>query len=352
MRIPVPNISQCFDSLQGTSVYSCLDFCSGYLQVEMDPADREKTSFVTREGLFQYKVMPFGLCNAVSTFERLMEQLFAGLLFHIMLIYLDDLIIFSNGWEEQLFRLRLVFQRIRVSKLKLKPRKCHLFKEEVLYLGHLVSRDGISTDPGKIAAVKDWPRPTTVTEVRGYLGFCSYYRKFIEKFSEIASPLHALTGKDKKFCWSEECERSFETLKERLTTSPILAYPRPDCEFILDTDASDKNVGAVLSQEMDGQERVIAYASKSLGKSERRYCVTRKELSALVYFIKYFKHYLYGKKFTTRVDHAALRWLYNFREPEGQTARWIETLSNFEFSIIHRAGRSHRKCGRNEPNTL
>jgi hypothetical protein len=356
---PLPDIATSFDTLQGADLFSTLDFCSGYLQVEVAEEDREKTAFVTKEGLFQYKVMPFGLTNAVGTFERLMEHSFAGLIHKILLIYLDDIIVFSKGWEEQLERLRMTFERIRRIKLKLKPKKCNLFQEQVIFLGHLVSKEGITTDPSKIEAVKNWPQPKSVTDVRSFLGFCSYYRKFIEGFSQIASPLHKLTEKTKEFEWNESSEEAFNILKQKLISAPILTLPSPDCEFILDTDASDTAIGAVLSQVQNGVERVMAYASKSLGKAERRYCVTRKELLAVVNFIKHFKHYLLGRKFLVRSDHGALRWLFNFKEPEGQIARWLETLAMFNFEIKHRPGKQHgnadglsrqncKQCGREE----
>jgi hypothetical protein len=209
----LPNISQTFDSLQGAKWFSTLDFCSGYLQVEVDPRDREKTAFVTREGLWQYRVMPFGLCNAVSTYERLMEHIFSGLVFDAMLIYIDDLIVFAKSWEEELQRLELVFQRIRDAKLKLKPKKCSLFQKEVLFLGHIVNEEGIATDESKIEAVKNWPIPKTVSECRSFLGFCSYYRKFIKDFSSIASPISHLTKKQVEYCWTDECMKAFQELK-------------------------------------------------------------------------------------------------------------------------------------------
>jgi hypothetical protein len=190
--------------------------------------------------------MPFGLTNAVGTFERLMEHSFAGLIHKILLIYIDDIIVFSKGWKEQLERLRRTFERIR--SVKLKPRKCNLFQEKVVFLGHLVSKEGITTDPSKIEAVKNWPQPRNVTDVRSFLGFCSYYRKFIEGFSQIASRLHKLTEKTKEFKWNDSSEEAFKILKQKLITAPILTLPSPDCEFILDTDASDSAIGAVLSQ--------------------------------------------------------------------------------------------------------
>lgn len=341
---PLPRIDDSLDSLSGAQWFSTLDLASGYWQVELDPEDQAKTAFVTRSGLYEFKVLPFGLCNAPPLFERLMEQVLMGLQWESCLIYLDDIIVFGNSFEQEMSRLRVVFTRLKTAGLKLKPSKCHLFQKEVLYLGHKVSEKGIWTDPGKIEAVKTWPVPRNVRDVRSWLGLCSYYRRFIQKFAEVARPLHRLTEKGRTFSWDEPCEKAFQTLKERLITAPILAYPRPGDPFILDTDASDQAIGSVLSQKQDGQERVIAYASRALSKPERQYCVTRKELLAIVAYVKYFRHYLYGQTFLVRTDHGALTWLFKFKHPQGQVARWLEILGSYNFTIEHRPGRQHQNA--------
>ena len=192
--------------------------------------------------------MPFGLCNAPRTFERLMENALTGLQFKTLLIYLDDIIIPCKTFAQGMEHLTEVFERLQNAGLKLKPRKCHLFQTEVIYLGHKVSEKGIEKDPQKIVAIKEWPVPTNVHEIRSFIGLCSYYWKLIWDFSEIAEPLHKLTRKVHKFNWTDKCQSLFETLKEKLITSPILAYPSVEKSFILDTDASDYSIGAVLSQ--------------------------------------------------------------------------------------------------------
>ena len=204
-----------------------------------------------------------------------------------------------------------------------------------------MSSDGVKTDPAKIEAVKSWPTPTSQTEVRSFLGLASYYRRFILNFSDVVKPLTNLTKKEQPFIWTPECDEAFNTMKQMLTTAPILAYPQLDVNFILDTDASNYAIGAVLSQEQDGNERVIAYASKTLNRAEQNYCVTRRELLAVVYFLKYFRHYLYGQQVTVRTDHSALRWLLDFKDPEGQLARWLEVITQYQLTIEHRPGRSH-----------
>ena len=338
---PLPRIDESLDALGGSKYFSTLDLASGYWQIELDEDAKEKSAFCTTSGLYQFKVMPFGLTNAPATFQRLMERVLTSLQWQICLIYIDDVIIFSKTLEEHISRLSEILGRLKSAGLKLKPKKCYLFQHKVAYLGHVVGREGVHTDPSKVEKVKNWPIPTTVTEVKGFLGICSYYRRFIKNFSAMAKPLVKLTEKDVPFVWSEDQNRSFEELKDELTSAPILSYPQRDGYFILDTDACDTGIGAVLSQVQDGVERVISYASKTLNKAERRYCVTRKELLAVVHFVQYFKHFLLGRKFTVRTDHSSLRWIRNFKNPEGQTARWIEILETYHFEIIHRPGKRH-----------
>ena len=341
---PLPRIDDSLAQLSGAEWFSCLDLNSGYWQVEVDASDREKTAFSSKQGLFEFKVMPFGLCNAPATFERLMEIVLSGLNWQICLIYLDDVIVIGRTFDDMISNLDQVLQRLKDAGLKLKPRKCQLFAQEVEFLGHVINREGVKTDPKKTQVIRDWPRPNDIHKVRSFLGFCSYYRRFVPKFAEIAKPLHRLSEKHQKFVWSDECNQAFETLKNKMVTAPILAHPDFKEHFILDTDASDVAIGAVLSQTVNGQERVIAFASRALTKAERRYCVTRKELLALVHFVKYFRHYLYGKSFTVRTDHGSLRWLMNFKNPEGQLARWLEILSSYTMKIEHRPGRQHKNA--------
>ncbi|GBM08967.1 Retrovirus-related Pol polyprotein from transposon 297 [Araneus ventricosus] len=303
---PLPRIDDTLDALNGSQWFTTLDLKSGYWQIEIRPEDREKTAFTTGQGLWQFKVMPFGLCNAPATFERLMETVLRGLSSEACLVYLDDIIIVGRTFEEHLNNLRKVFQRLQKANLKLNLKKCRFFQKEVTYLGHVISAEGVKTDPEKIKAVVDWPRPETVHDLRSFLGLCTYYRRFVKNFSTIAKPLHKLTEAKSNFNWTEECEKSFNSLKQPLTSSPILTYPRADKDFILDTDASNEGIGAVLSQNIGNEERVIPDFSKSLGKPERNYCVTRKELLAIVKSIEHFHHYFYGRKFLLRTDHASL----------------------------------------------
>lgn len=350
---PLPRMDDILSTLHGSNWFSTMDLQSGYWQVEVDEESKSKTAFACSSGLYEFNVMPFGLTNAPATFERLMDGLFSGIAWRSVLVYLDDVIVHSRTESEHLDHLKAVFSRLREAGLKLSPKKCNFFQTRVHYLGHVVGRNGLETDPQKLSAVKEWPIPINKKQVRSFLGLCSYYRKFVENFSTIAHPLNKLTEERNKFQWNADTQQSFEHLKEKLLSPPILAFPDESKPFILDTDASNCAVGAVLSQVQDNKELVIEYYSKSLQKAERNYCVTRRELLAVVLATKHFHHYLFGRKFVIRTDHASLRWLYNFKEPDGQIARWLERLQQYDMSIQHRKGSSHgnadalsrRPCG-------
>ena len=338
---PLPRIDDTLDTLSGSQWFSTLDLLSGYWQVEVAEGDREKTAFSTQSGLFEFKVMPFGLCNAPATFQRLMDLVLAGVQWSHCLVYLDDIVVVGNSFDNHLQNLSVVLQRLREANLRLKPAKCSFCKTQVAYLGHIISRQGVATDSEKTNRVSNWPTPTTALEVQKFLGLASYYRRFVKNYATIASPLHKLTERGRQFSWSNECAAAFATLKQRLVNAPVLAFPDFTQPFVLDTDASHCGIGAVLSQIIDGQEKVVAYASRTLSKAERKYCVTRKELLAMVIFIHHFRPYLLGRTFTLRTDHSALKWLQTLKEPEGQLARWLERLQEYQFEVIHRAGKNH-----------
>ena len=225
--------------------------------------------------------------------------------------------------------------------MRLKPSKCSLFQNSVKFLGHVVSKDGVACDPEKIDCVRDWETPKCVTEVRSFVGFASYYRRFIPHFAHIAAPLVRLTEKNTKFYWDNTCVEAFNTLKEKLIEAPVLAHPQPEGLLILDTDASNVSISGCLSQVQDGVERVLAYGSKALSSAQRRYCTTKRELLAVVKFIKHYRMYLWGRRFLVLTDHASLRWLTNFKDPEGMLARWISVLDTYDFTIQHRPGAKH-----------
>ena len=289
--------------------------------------------------------MPFGLTNAPATFQRLMNAVFRGLTPMQCLVYLDDIIIFSHTFDEHLVRLKSVLEALRNAHLKVKLRKCHLLCAEVKFLGHIVSAKGIATDPDKTKAVREWPVPTSVKTLQSFLGFASYYRRFIQGFASITSPLNALLAKDARFLWLSEHQRAFELLRDAFSSAPILAFPDFSKPFVVDTDASGAGLGAVLSQiGKDGFEHPVAFISRTLSKAERNYNVTRLELLGVVWACRALKPYLLSQKFLLRTDHGSLRWLMNFKNPTGQIARWISLLAEFDFSIEHRIGRKHNNA--------
>ncbi|UYV82319.1 K02A2.6-like [Cordylochernes scorpioides] len=286
----------------------------------------------------------FGLCNAPATFERLMELVLRGLTWKTCLVYLDDVMVMGRTFGEHLKNFQEIFNRFKAANLGLNPRKCQLFQKKVEFLGHTVSAKGIQTSESKILAIRDWPKPKDKHELRSFLGLCTYYRRFVEGFADIAAPLHRLTEAKSTFHWNQDCENAFVTLKGGLCSSPVLVYSQPGMRFVLDTDASNSGIGAVLSQVQDGEERVIEYYSKILTKPERNYCATRRELLAIVRSVEHFHRYLYGQDFLVRTDHAALTWLLHMKNPEGQVARWLEKLQQYHFQIRHRPGKRHHNA--------
>ena len=304
---PLPRIDETLEALGGSEWFSTLDLKSGYWQVELAEEDREKSAFSAGAGLWQFTVMPFGLCNAPATFERLMDRVLKGVELSTALVYLDDILVHAKSFEIHIAKLKVVLERLRQAGLKLSPKKCSLLRRQVRYLGHILSQHGVTVDGEKIQVVLDWSTPTAVKQVRSFLGLCSYYRRFVKGFANIARPLHRLTEKGQSFQWGEEEAAAFNQLKQSLATAPVLAYPQIGARYILDTDASGHGIGAVLSQVQEGEEHPVAYFSRVLSRAERSYCTTRIELLALVKSVQHFRPHLYGVKFTIRTDHAALK---------------------------------------------
>ena len=358
---PLPRIDETLDALSGAQWFSTLDLASGYNQVPMAEPDKEKTAFCTPFGLFEFNRMPFGLCNAPGTFQRLMERIFGDQSLQSLLLYLDDIVIFSSSFPQHLQRLELVLSRLRQQRLKLKMTKCCFFRKEVHYLGHVVSARGVATDPAKISAVTQWPRPRTLKELRAFLGFASYYRRFVEGFARLAAPLHRLVGECQgprrptsikppsvEQRWDEACDNAFITLKERLTTTPVLAYADFKLPFVLEIDASYQGLGAVLSQEQGGQRRPIAFASRGLHKSEKNmtnYSSMKLEFLALKWAIsEKFREYLLGHPFTVFTDNNPLSYVQTTAKLAAVEQRWVAQLAQFNFDIKYRPGPSNRNA--------
>ena len=285
--------------------------------------------------------MPQGLVNATATFMRLMNLVLSGLQFEQCVCYLDDILIFADSLDSHFVRLEEVLKRLLQAGLKIRPDKCELLQRKVRFLGYVVQESGISVDPSKTDVVKNWPVPRNVSEVSSFTGFCNYYSRLLPQYTKTIQPLYDLTKKNASFVWSDDCQQAFDKLKCMLTESPIVGFPKGSGEFILDTDACDRSIGAVVSQMQDGVEVVICYGSRTLSKPEINYTTTRKELLAIIFFMSYFKQYLLGKKFLVRTDHSALSYLQRAPNLMGQQARWQEKLGDFSFDIIHRSGAKH-----------
>ena len=305
---PLPRIDDSLNSLSGQAWFSTLDLASGYWQVRLSENAKPKTAFATHSRLFQFAVMPFGLCNAPAIFERLMSQVMRGLHWKRCLVYIDDILVFGNDFESALHSLELLLNRVAEYGLQLKSTKCNLFRTSVPFLGHIVGCAGLECDPNKLSAVANWIPPSNIKGVRAFLGFIGYYQRFVPDYSII----------------KPQCSRS----------------PRKT-PYIVDTDASDYGIGGVLSQNVEGTEHVIVYHSKSLNPAQQKYCTTRRELLAVVATLDHFKGYVWGPTFLIRTDHAALVWLTNLKNIQGMLARWLAKLQQFHFSIIHRPGAQH-----------
>ena len=341
---PLPRVEDILDTLGEAKYFTSLDLASGYWQVELDQDARAKSAFTTHHGLFEFVRMPFGLCNAPATFQRLMQAVLSGLEWRSCFAYLDDILIASRTFDDHLRHLREVFGRLREAGLRLKPKKCLILRNEVPYLGHVISTQGIRPDPSKTQKVKLFPTPRDVTTIRQFVGLASYYRRFVPGFAKIAAPLHALTKKDVPFEWTSECETAFCKLKELLVTAPVLSYPRfgHDREFILETDASGIGLGAVLSQKQDdGHVHPIAYASRSLNAHEKNYGISELETLGLVWAVRYFRPYLLGHHTIVYTDHSACLSLLNTPRPSGKLARWALTIQEMNLTLKHRSGRQN-----------
>lgn len=275
--IPLPRIEDIFDTTAGSKLFSTIDLKSGYWQIEMEPEAREITAFAIGNELWQFTVMPFGLCNAPATFIRVMNKVLRGLIGKICQVYLDDILIFGKNFEDLSHKNELVMNRLRDANLKVNPKKFIFFQPEVRFLGHVISGDGIKCDPEKTKAIINWPVPTTKVALQSFLGLCSYYRKYVEGFAMITKPLYRLTEIKNPYIWNEQCQAAFTELKSALISPPILTVAVPNLPFILDTDASQFSLGATLSQVHGNEEKVSAYFSRCLKPAQRNYCVSQDE---------------------------------------------------------------------------
>ena len=333
----VPRIEDLFDKLQGSIYFSRFDLKSGYHQIRIVPEDIHKTAFRTTFGLYEYLVMPFGLTNAPATFNWMMETLFRP---HRSFtgVFFDDVIIYSKSLEEHKKHLKVIFQVLRDNKLYVNQKKSEFFLKEIQYLGHIISHAGIRMDPSKLEVIKEWPIPKNLHELRSFIGMCAYYRRFIEKFSFIAGPLHDLTKKNVKYEWTNKVNESFEKLKEKLISQPVLILPDLSKPFEVQCDACGHCLGAVLLQE----GHVITYESRRLNEHEKNLGIYEKELLAILHALNTWKHYLLGTPFVLRTDHQSLKYFLTQTKLSDKQMRWANFLSQFNFNIAHIAGKHNQ----------
>ena len=339
---PIPRIDETLEQLGGATWFTTLDLCAGYWQVPIRAQDRDKVAFTSKYGLYRFIRMPFGLCNAPSTFQRMMDSVLRGVSWQFALVYLDDVIIYTQGsFEKHMLHLAIVFQRLSAAGLTLKLKKCTFATHEVEYLGHLLTRDGVKPVERLLQAVREFPTPTCEKDVRSFVHLAGYYRKFVQDFARKSEPLTRLTRKTVDFCWGEEQAAAFRLLKRSLTEHPVLAYPDFSKPFAVASDACVNGLGAVLMQRYPSGWRPIAYASKATNAAQRNYAITELECLAAVWALKCFRPYIYGRRVTLITDHSALKWLMSTPEPAGRLHRWALALSDYELDIVHRPGREH-----------
>lgn len=339
-QYPLPLIDELLRALQGCAWFSSLDLRAGYWQMAVHPDDIQKTAFSTKEGLFEWTRCPFGLKTMPECFQRAMESVLQGLDF--VQIFMDDILVHSPTFESHLEHIKTVFHRLMIAGLKLNPEKCTMFKDHVIYLGHVVSKKGICPDDNKLAVVGAMRAPTTVQQVRSFLGLTGYYRDLIPNYSALVEPLQRLIRSRVKWGWGIEQEKSFRCLKVALTRAPLVAQPNPKGgPYRLTTDWSSLASGAILSQVQGGRERVIAYYSRQNNEAESNYCSAEGEALAIIKAVKKFRPYLFGRHFLLFTDSWAAKYLLNTKEHTGKLCRWAMYLQSFDFTIYHVEGKKN-----------
>ena len=330
---PLPRSDEMFDMLGDARVFSKMDLKTGFHQIRIKPEHIEKTAFNTKYGQFEYLVMPMGLCNAPATFQSLMSRIFYDCIDVFMVVYMDDLLIFSKDRSTHFKHIETVLSRLKENKLYISPQKCDFMKDEISFLGMIVGNGGIKVDGTKIQVLREWPKPKSLTEVRSFMGLLQFFRRFIKDFSKISAPLTNLTKKGEGIKkWSEQCDESFALLKEAITKAPILIAPDWKKAFRCHIDASTEAVGGTLTQlDVDGKDRVIAFFSKKLSKAEQNYSANDRELLGLIYFLERFRCYLEGSEFEVISDNQVLKSFFTKPKLSRKEACRLETLENLEY---------------------
>lgn len=346
-RYPLPLIDEVLERISHAKVFTKLDIRQGFHRIRMHPDSEEHTTFRTRYGSYKYKVMPFGLTNGPATFQRLVNDIFMDMLDEYVTAFVDDLLIYSTNEAEHELHVKAVLTRLRAAGLQASLHKCEFHVTRTKYLGFIVTTEGVEVDPEKVAAVLQWGRPNTVKGVQSFLGFCNFYRRFIYGYSRIAKPLNRLTKKETPFCWTPECEESFQQLKQNLATAPVLRHYRPELLTQLETDASDNVVAAILSQlsPEDGLWHPVGYLSRTMTPAEQNYEIHDKELLAIIVALNEWRAELEGLQRNDRFfifsDHQALQYFMTTKRLNARQARWAEFLSRFHFVIKYRTGKTN-----------
>ncbi|TQD70724.1 hypothetical protein C1H46_043741 [Malus baccata] len=332
-KYPIPLIDEFLDELFGAQYFSKLDLRSGYHQIRMHLADIEKTAFRTHEGHYEFLVMPFGLTNAPASFQSLMNEIFRPYLRKFILVFFDDILIYSTSWELHLQHVSIALSVLELHHLFVKLSKCAFGKQQIEYLGHIVSQNGVAADPSKLNAIADWPLPTSVKALRGFLGLTGYYRKFIPQFGRISAPLTQLTKKD-GFKWSPAATAAFQELKNAMLSPQVLALPNFSKPFVIESDASGVGIGVVLQQ----GGRPIAFTSQVLGPKNQALSAYEREMLAVVHAVKKWQSYLLGSHFIIQTDHHSLKYFLQNRANSPFQQKWVSKLLGFDYEIQYRKG--------------
>lgn len=340
-KYPLPRVDELFDRLHGAEYFSKIDLRSGYHQLRIHPDDIYKTAFNTRYGHFEWLVLPFGLTNAPASFMQLMQEIFQPFLDNFVIVFLDDILIYSKSLKEHKYHLSQVLQKLREHKLYAKLEKCELIKHKVGFLGHVVSDQGIEMEDGKIKAIASWPVLKSTEDVRSFLGLAGYYRRFIKDFSKISSPLTDLIHKGVAYEWTSKQQDAFDKLKQAIIQGPILILPDPKLPYVVTTDASGYAIGAMLGQDQGKGLQPIAFLSKKMLPAEKNYPVHEQELLAIICALREWRHYLHGAKFKVITDHRSLKYLQTQPNLSARQARWSEFLQQFDFEIEYRPGKEN-----------
>lgn len=339
---PIARVEDALDLIEGCTCFSLLDVASMYWHVRMHPDDQMKTAFIVPQGLFEFTRMPFGLKNAPATAARVMNRVLAGLNYLICFIYFDDIIIFGRTREEHDELLKIVLERLKSHGVKLRPHKCRIGENHVDYLGYHIGVSGISPSEDNLKSVRSFKEPKNISELRRFLGLCSYFRRFIKQFSAIAQPLNELLKKNVSWRWTESESTAFQQLKKLITEKPVLACYRTNGSIEVHTDACDYGIGAIMYQQQEDEEwKPVCYISRTLNEHEIKYGITEKECLAIVWAIERLRHYLYGRTFTVITDHCGLCWFMSSRKTNRRLARWALTLQEFSFTVKYKSGKLH-----------